>query len=85
MSESKEIKMLQAMVDITNYLAEHKFTYPEAEEFVHNLQSQIYYSKDCEEYETTHDWYHKMPCCNIHEKILTPLNKVDVKEVFGLI
>ena len=44
MTELKEIKVLQAMVDITNYLAEHKFTYAEAEEFVLNLQSQISYS-----------------------------------------
>ncbi len=82
MTELKEIKVLQAMVDITNYLAEHKFTYAEAEEFVRNLQSQISYSKDCEEYETTNDWYHKRPCCNIREKILVPLNKVNVKELF---
>ena len=52
MIELKEIKILQALVDITNYLAEHEFTYPETEDFVHNLQSQISYSKDCEEYET---------------------------------
>lgn len=84
MNESKEIKMLQAMVDITNYLAKHKFTYPEAEEFVQNLQNEISCSKDAEEYKTADDWYHKRSCCNIREKILVPLNNVNVKEVFGL-
>lgn len=84
MAELKEIKMLQAMVDITNYLAEHKFTYLEAEEFANALQREISYSKDCEEYETADDWYHKRSCCNIREKILVPLNKVNVKELFGL-
>lgn len=83
MAELKEIKMLQALVDITNYLAEHKFTYPEAEEFTHALQSEISYSKDCEEYETADDWYNKKPRCNIREKILVPLNNINVKELFG--
>lgn len=84
MTELKEIKFLQAMVDVTNYLAEHKFTYAEAEEFIRNLQSEISCSKDCEEYKTTDDWYYKRPCCNICEKILVPLNNVNVKEIFGL-
>ena len=84
MNESKEIKMLQAMVDVTNYLADHKFTYPEAEKFVQDLQNEISCSKDAEEYKTADDWYHKRPCCNIREKILVPLNNVNVKEVFGL-
>lgn len=85
MTELKEIKMLQAMVDITNYLAEHKFTYQEAEEFAHNLQSEISCSKDAQEYETAEDWYYKRPRCNVCKNILIPLDKVNVKELFGLV
>lgn len=82
MTESKEFKMLQAMIDVTNYLADHSFTYEEAEEFVHDLQSEIACSKDCNEYKTIADWYHKRPCCDINKKIIVPLKNVNIKKVF---
>lgn len=83
MAELKEVKMLQAMVDVTNYLAEHEFTYEEAEEFVYNLQSEISYSKDAEEYETAEDWYNKNPRCDVLHKVLVPLKNINIKELFS--
>ncbi len=76
------IKLLQGLVDITNYLAEHDFTYNEAFEFVAALQNELSFSKDANEYDTTNDWYNKRPCCDIGRKIIVPLNKVDVRSMF---
>lgn len=77
----KELKQLQALVDITNYLAEHNFTYDEADEFIKMLNDEISTSRDCHEYETADDWYNKHPCCDIANKVIVPLNKVDIKKV----
>lgn len=77
----KELKQLQALVDITNYLAEHNFTYDEANEFIHMLDDEISTSRDCHEYETADDWFNKCSCCDIANNVIVPLNKVDIKKV----
>ena len=77
----QNLKQLQALVDITNYLAEHNFTYDESDEFIHMLKDEISTSRTCNEYETAADWYNKKPCCNIGKQIIIPLSKVDVREV----
>lgn len=79
---NKYTKQLQALVDITNYLAEHNFTYDEADEFISALKSQISTSRTCEEFETAKDWVNNNPCCNISNIVIVPLNKVDVEELF---
>lgn len=78
---TKELKQLQALVDITNYLAEHDFTYDEVEQFIRILNNEISASRDCNEYETAVDWYNKCSCCDIANKVITPLNKVDISKV----
>ena len=45
------------------------------------LNEVISTSRDCEEYETADDWYNKRPCCDIANKVIVPLNKVDVKQI----
>ena len=78
---NKELKQLQALVYITNYLAEHNFTYDEANEFIHMLDDEISTSRDCHEYETADDWFNKRSCCDIANKVIVPLNKVDIKKI----
>lgn len=79
---NKYIKRLQALVDVTNYLAEHNFTYDEADEFISALKSQISTSRTCEEFETAKDWTNNNPCCDIANTVIVPLNKVDVEKLF---
>ena len=79
---NKYTKRLQALVDVTNYLAEHDFTYDEADKFVSALKSQISTSRTCEEFETAEDKYNNNPCCNIANTVIVPLNKVNVDELF---
>ena len=79
---NKYTKRLQALVDVTNYLAEHDFTYDEADEFVSALKSQISTSRTCEEFETTKDWANNNPCCDIANTVIVPLNKVNVEKLF---
>ena len=79
---SNYTKQLQALIDVTNYLAEHNFTYDEADEFISALKSQISTSRTCEEFETAEDWKNNNPCCDIANIVIVPLNKVNVKEVF---
>lgn len=77
----KELKKIQALVDITNYLADHNFTYDEVSEFMTMLQNEIFASREQNEYETANDWYNNIPCCNIDKSVIVPLNRVDVKGV----
>lgn len=77
----KELKKIQALVDITNYLADHNFTYDEVSEFMTMLQNEISASREQNEYETANDWYNNIPCCNIGKAVIVPLNRVDVKGV----
>lgn len=79
MSVENNIKILQALVDVTNYLTEHDFTYDEADDLITILKNELSASKTCNEYETAGDWYNHRPCCNISKKIIVPLNKIDVK------
>lgn len=72
---------LQALVDITNYLAEHNFTYDEADEFVEMLACELSESRDCYGYKTADDYYHNRPCCNIGRKVIIPLKKVSVDDL----
>lgn len=74
-------KILQALVDVTNYLAERDFTYDETSEFINVLNDEISTSRTCYEYETAEDWVNRKPCYEIGKKVIAPLNKVDVKEV----
>ena len=76
-----ELKKIQALVDVTNYLANHNFTYDEAEDLIYMLTDQISTSRICNEYETADDWYNKKPCCEVSKKIIVPLNKIDAKNV----
>lgn len=76
----KGVAKLQAIIDITNYLADHKFTYPEALEVVDMLLDQISYSKDCDEFKTVDDYFAHKPYCDITKKVITPLNKVNMEE-----
>ena len=80
---AKEYKKLQALVDITNYLAEHNFTYDEADEFIEMLKNEISASKTCNQYKTALDWGNNNPCCNINNMIIVPLNKVNIEELFS--
>lgn len=82
---SKYTKQLQALVDVTNYLAEHNFTYDEVNEFISALKSQISTSRTCEEFETATDWANDNPCCDIGGTVIVPLNKVNVDELFTLL
>lgn len=75
------LKQLQALIDVTNYLTEHNFTYDEADKFIYMLKDEISTSRTCNEYNTAEDWYHKKPCCNIGKQTIVPLNKVDVRKV----
>lgn len=79
---NKYIKQLQALVDVTNYLAEHNFTYDEIEEFISALKSEISSSRTCNEFETAKDWANNNPCCDIANTVIVPLNKVNVEELF---
>lgn len=79
---NKYTKHLQALVDVTNYLAEHEFTYDEVDEFISALKSQISTSRVCEEFETAEDWVNNNPCCDIANTVIVPLNKVNVEELF---
>lgn len=79
---SKYIKQLQAIVDVTNYLAEHNFTYDEADEFIFDLKSHISTSRTCEEFETVEDLVNNNPCCDIANTIIVPLNKINVEDLF---
>lgn len=81
MDIENNIKKIQALVDITNYLAERDFTYDEADDFINMLRDEISTSRTCHEYETAEDWYNHKPCCNISQKVIIPLNKVDVKTI----
>ena len=76
----KGVAKLQAIIDITNYLADHEFTYPEALEVAEMLLEQISYSKECDEFETVDDYFAHKPCCDITKKVITPLNKVNMEE-----
>lgn len=76
----KSVAKLQAIIDITNYLADHKFTYTEALEVADMLLDQISYSKDCDEFETVDDYFAHKPCCDITKKVITPLNKVNMEK-----
>ena len=77
---SNEIKKLQALIDIINYLAEHRFTYNEAEDFLLMLKNEISASRDCNEFKTADDWFCNRPCCDIANTIIVP-NKVNVRDI----
>ena len=77
-------KLLQGLVDITNYLYDNQFTYCEAEEFVKLLTSELSTGKECREYETYGDKLKNHKCCNLDDHVIFPLNKVNIKELFKL-
>ena len=74
----KEVKKLQALIDITNYLAKLSFTYDEAAEFIDLLKGEISDSRDCNEYATAEDWVNGIPCCDIGKTIVVPPNKINI-------
>ena len=75
---SCKLKKLQAVVDITNYLAEHGFTYDEADDFLHMLKSEISASRTQNEFSTAQDWFNNTPCCDIGKTVVVPMNKINV-------
>lgn len=77
-------KLLQGLVDITNYLYDNQFTYCEAEEFVKLLTSELSTGKECREYETYDDKLKNHKCCHLDNHVIFPLNKVNIEELFKL-
>lgn len=73
----REVKKLQALIDVTYYLAEHNFAYDDTGRFIDLLKSEIPASRDCNEYVTAEDGVDGIPCCDI-KTIVIPLNKNNV-------
>lgn len=71
------IKLLQGVSDITNYLADNKFTYAEAKEFVEWLAAEIESHRQEYGFDTYHDYVTNTPCCDIDNTVVCPLNKIN--------
>ena len=81
------IKLFQGLSDITNYLADNKFTYTEAKEFVECLSAEIESHRRDHGFDTYHNYVTNNSYCDIDNKVIHPWNRINMvvefAEIFG--